>query len=49
MRILNDTTELQIRLRPDEVDPYVQFVLTAPPSRFRRELIEQLRRECLIE
>ncbi len=49
MRVFSTQSEVQIRLRPDEVDPYVQFVLTAPPSRFRRELIEQLRRECLIE
>lgn len=48
MRILNGTTELQIRLRPDEVDPYVQFVLTAPQSRFRKELLEQMKRECLL-
>jgi len=48
MRILDNTTELQIRLRPDEVNPFVNFVLNAPASRFRKEMLEQMKRECLL-
>jgi len=36
MRILNDTTELQIRLRPDEVDGFIDMVLGATHSPIRR-------------
>lgn len=48
MRILNDTTELQIRLRPDEVDGFIDLVLGATHSPFRRELVDGMKRECLL-
>ncbi len=48
MRILNTTTELQIRLRPDEADKFIDLVLGATQSQFRRELIDGMKRECLL-
>lgn len=48
MRILNGTTELQIRLRPDEADKFIDLVLGATQSQFRRELIDGMKRECLL-
>jgi len=48
MKIMDNTTELQIRLRPDEVNSFVNFVLTAPASRFRKEMIELMKMECLL-
>lgn len=52
MRILNSTTELQIRLRPDEVDGFIDLVLGATQSQFRRDLIDgiilsQFRRDLI--
>lgn len=48
MRILNGTTELQIRLRPDEADKFIDLVLGATQSQFRRDLIDGMKRECLL-
>lgn len=48
MRILNSTTELQIWLRPDEVDEFIDLVLGATHSPFRRELVDGMKRECLL-
>lgn len=48
MRLMNTSTELQIRFRPDEVEAFVNFVLSAEPTRFRKDLVEHMRRECLL-
>ena len=48
MRILNGTTELQIRLRPDEVDEFIDLVLGAPYSPIRRALVDGMKTECLL-
>ncbi len=48
MRILNSTTELQIRLRPDEVDGFIDLVLGATHSPFRRSIVDEMKRECLL-
>ena len=48
MRILNDTTELQIRLRPDEVDGFIDMVLGATHSPARRALVDGMKKECLL-
>lgn len=48
MRILNNSTELQIRLRPDEVDSFLNFVLDSKYTPFRRELVDELKKECLL-
>ena len=48
MRILNDTTELQIRLRPDEVDGFIDMVLGATHSPIRRALVDGMKKECLL-
>jgi len=48
MIIWNATTELQLKFRPDEVEPFIDFVLNSPPSRFKRDLVDMLRKECLL-
>ena len=48
MRIINTTTELQIRLRQDEVDDFLNMVLDANHNPFRRELVDELKKECLL-
>jgi len=48
MRVISTPTELQIRFRPDEVDGFINLVLDAKYTPFRKELLEQMKRECLL-
>jgi len=42
------TTELQIRLRPGEVDGFIDMVLGATHSPVRRALVDGMKKECLL-
>ncbi len=48
MKILHHVDGITLHVRRDEIDDFIHMVQRAVPIDFQRELIDELKKECLI-